>query len=158
MFPQLLFRRGTPVFLAFDLLWLDGHDLRRQSLLTRKRKLRQLLPEDHSPLLYLDHLERNGIKLFCAAQMLDLEGIVAKPKDSAYVEGAWLKIRNPLYSQMAGRHELFENRVSMQRVWQGLFRSSAHKPTRTPASLAVPSGRKRARPNASTTSGCVWKP
>jgi hypothetical protein len=39
---------------------------------------------------------------------------VAKPKDSAYVEGAWLKIRNPQYSQMAGCHELFENRSSVR--------------------------------------------
>jgi hypothetical protein len=43
--------------------------------------------------------------------MLDLEGIVGKPKDSPYVEGAWLKIRIRSTPQMAGRVELFEGRA-----------------------------------------------
>jgi ATP-dependent DNA ligase len=61
-------------------------------------------------LLYLDYLVGRGVELFEATQALDLEGIVAKPKGSSYVELTWLKIRNPAYSQVAGRHELFKSR------------------------------------------------
>jgi ATP-dependent DNA ligase len=44
---------------------------------------------------------------------MDLEGIVAKRKDGVYTpdETTWVKIRNPRYSQMEGRRELFEKRA-----------------------------------------------
>ena len=44
---------------------------------------------------------------------MDLEGIVAKRKDGLYTpdETSWVKIRNPKYSQMEGRRELFEKRA-----------------------------------------------
>jgi len=50
--------------------------------------------------------------LFALACEFDLEGIVAKHRDGAYIsnseETSWLKIRNRTYSQMQGRNELFE--------------------------------------------------
>ena len=62
-------------------------------------------------MLYCDHVERDGMALFEQACNHDLEGIVAKRKDSAYLpdsEPDWLKIRNGNYSQSIGRCKLFE--------------------------------------------------
>ena len=81
-FNDLLFRRGKPCFFAFDLLYSDGKDWRRDSLVERKAALRALLhrlPAD-SRLRYADHIEGSGIALFQSVCKLDLEGIVAKYK------------------------------------------------------------------------------
>ena len=51
-FKDLLFRREWPFFVAFDLLAVDGEDLRGLPLLSRKRRLRQIMP---SGLLPLNH-------------------------------------------------------------------------------------------------------
>src|SRR5215475_5372286 len=59
-FKQLMFHRAQPFFYAFDLLWLNGEDLRGLPLLRRKAHLRKLIGRRKSRLLYLDHLERNG--------------------------------------------------------------------------------------------------
>jgi bifunctional non-homologous end joining protein LigD len=112
-FYELMFRRGAPFFYAFDLLWLNGEDLRGLPLLDRKKRLRKLiLPRNGSRLLYLDHIEGNGSRLFAKACEFDLEGIVAKWSAGQYVasdrRSSWVKIKNPRYSQAGGREELFE--------------------------------------------------
>ena len=108
-FRDLLFRRGEPRFVAFDLLWCDGQDLRYSPLTERKHRLRSILPKDSERLMYCDHVERDGEGLFRAACENDLEGVVAKRKFDPYIEdqASWLKIRNTNYSQWAGREELF---------------------------------------------------
>jgi len=70
-----MFRRGNPVFYAFDLLWLNGRDLRQRPLLERKRILRRLI-RDGDHILYADHVKAQGKELFRMACGLDLEGIV----------------------------------------------------------------------------------
>ena len=113
-FNQLLFRRGVPRFCAFDLLYLDGQDLRDRPLIERKRALRRIVPDGCPFLLYVDYVAAEGERLFQLACDRDLEGIVAKHGQSRYevADGnpAWLKIRNRRYSQMIGRDELFERR------------------------------------------------
>jgi hypothetical protein len=52
------------VLYVFDLLWLDGTDLREQPLIERKRLLRSVVPEQSSALLYADHIEQNGVERF----------------------------------------------------------------------------------------------
>jgi bifunctional non-homologous end joining protein LigD len=107
-FYELLFRRGEPRLCAFDLLWIDGENLKYTSLMDRKRRLRPIIPSSDR-IFYCDHIEQHGVSLFQMACEHDLEGIVAKKKDDPYVEGTrWLKIRNKDYSQWVGRHELFE--------------------------------------------------
>jgi ATP-dependent DNA ligase len=88
---------------------LDGEDLRSLALIERKERLRELIPEQPSVLLYGTHVERCGRKFLRAVCEQDLEGIVAKLRHGVYGEG-WYKIRNPQYSQYEGRHELFEKR------------------------------------------------
>lgn len=112
-FYELLRRRGRgdAIFYAFDVLWLDGEDLRSRALIDRKRLLRKLIPEQPSVLLYADHIDRDGVEFFRLTCKRDLEGIVAKLKHGRYGE-CWYKIRNPNYSQHEGRRELFEKRIN----------------------------------------------
>src|SRR4029079_9816507 len=60
VFKDLLFRKSTCVFVAFDLLYLNGKDLRTLPLIERKRQLRKLLRRKRSRILYLDHVENDG--------------------------------------------------------------------------------------------------
>ncbi len=114
LFNSLMFARGTPYFYAFDLLYLDGVDLRELPLVERKKRLKKVVPDPPSRLLYLDHVEGQGEELFRLVCEQDLEGIVAKPKESPYPTGrgkSWIKVKNPVYTQAAGRRELFEPRL-----------------------------------------------
>src|SRR6476619_5518217 len=63
IFKDLLLRKSTSIFVAFDLLYLNGKDLRTLPLIERKRQLRKLLARKRSRILYLDHVE-NGRLLF----------------------------------------------------------------------------------------------
>ena len=109
VFNQLLYRRGYPYFYAFDILWLNGCDLRNLPLVQRKQELRRLIPKQLFPVLYTDHEDGHGAQLYEAACSLDLEGIGAKWKYAPYVGDdvatSWVKIKNPAYSQAQGRHE-----------------------------------------------------
>jgi bifunctional non-homologous end joining protein LigD len=111
IFLDLLYRRRRPVLIAFDLLHLDGEDLREGTLVERKALLARLIPENSFSLLYAPHVVYNGRALFHQACALDLEGIVAKLGSAPYQPtqpSHWIKIKNPTYSQGQGRHELFE--------------------------------------------------
>jgi bifunctional non-homologous end joining protein LigD len=111
-FKQLMFRRGNPVFYAFDLLWLNGRDLCQLPLLERKRMLRGVILGGHH-VMYAQHIETQGRRLFKEICRMDLEGIVAKRRDGIYSASAkWVKIKNPNYTQREGRKELFEQRRS----------------------------------------------
>jgi bifunctional non-homologous end joining protein LigD len=105
MFYELLRRRGGPIFYAFDVLWVDGKDVRSLPLIERKRLLGSIVPEQPSAMLYAHHVERTGVEFFRLVCEQDLEGIVAKLKHGAYGEG-WFKIRNPQYSQYEGRRKM----------------------------------------------------
>ena len=56
MFYELMRRRGPFCFYAFDLLWLDGSDLRDRPLFERKKLLRKLLPRHAKSVLYVEHV------------------------------------------------------------------------------------------------------
>jgi bifunctional non-homologous end joining protein LigD len=80
---------------VFDLMALEGFDLRPLPLVKRKAILRKLLPEA-GPLRFSEHFEKNGEALYDQAVGLGLEGIVAKKADSPYKSGrsdVWLKVR-----------------------------------------------------------------
>jgi bifunctional non-homologous end joining protein LigD len=70
-FYDLLYSRSAPYFAAFDLLWLDGQDLRALPLLERKRRL-QILVSAKPGLLYVRHFERRGTALFKQVCRMDL--------------------------------------------------------------------------------------
>jgi bifunctional non-homologous end joining protein LigD len=87
---------GRLCYYVFDLLYLDGHDLRMEPLRRRKELLVPILGTAPD-LLLSEHVEEHGITLFEAANARDLEGIMAKDADSPYREGRrsqeWLKIK-----------------------------------------------------------------
>ncbi|HVZ19085.1 MAG TPA: RNA ligase family protein [Terriglobales bacterium] len=117
-FGDLIYRRGDPYFFAFDLLWLNGRDLRDLPLVERKEKLRTIIPTAPSRLLYSDHLDYRGKQLFDFACEHDLEGIVAKWKFGSYLPNSnattWIKIKNPNYTQAEGRGEQIDKHGKQQ--------------------------------------------
>lgn len=108
-FYDLLRRCGDPLFYAFDVLWMDGEDLRTRPLVERKRVLRSIIPAQSSCLPFADHVHRCGVEFFRRVCEQDLEGVIAKLAHGAYGE-RWYKIRNPNYSQYEGRREMFEKK------------------------------------------------
>jgi bifunctional non-homologous end joining protein LigD len=82
-------------FFAFDLLYLDGYDLRRAALLDRRQLLMQIL-EPHDRVRYSEHFTGKGAELLQAVKARGLEGIVAKNAGSMYESkrsANWLKIK-----------------------------------------------------------------
>ena len=83
------------VYYVFDLLYLDGHDLRNVPLIERKNLLQRILRGDDR-VRYSDHVVEKGAELFEVAAQRKLEGIIAKKISGAYPTGrstAWLKIK-----------------------------------------------------------------
>ena len=56
LFYELLFRRGEPRFIAFDLLHCDGQDLTYSLLVDRKQRLRAILPKHSQSVVFCDHI------------------------------------------------------------------------------------------------------
>jgi bifunctional non-homologous end joining protein LigD len=99
-----LLRRKESCFVAFDLLWLNGEDLRPLPLVGRKARLKRLLRRCSNHLIAeAMSVEGRGKALMAAVEEHDLEGIVAKPKGDPYRRGVrWWKIKNRAYSQAGG--------------------------------------------------------
>ena len=87
------------VFLyAFDLIELNGDDLRRDPLEVRKATLNSLLTKARPGIRLNEHIEADGPTVFAHACKMGLEGIVSKRKNSSYRSGRsrnWLKSKNP---------------------------------------------------------------
>jgi bifunctional non-homologous end joining protein LigD len=82
------------VFFAFDLLHLDGEDLRRATLLARKGELETLLRRASPIISFSGRIVGNGAKVFAEAAKSGLEGIVSKQIDKPYApgnRGIWVK-------------------------------------------------------------------
>ncbi|MFY9903654.1 MAG: non-homologous end-joining DNA ligase [Terriglobales bacterium] len=83
------------VYYAFDLLYLDGIDLRRVALEQRKQLLQEIIKKSEV-IHFSDHYPEKGLELLEAARQRELEGIVAKKRNSIYEEKRsrdWLKIK-----------------------------------------------------------------
>jgi bifunctional non-homologous end joining protein LigD len=94
----LFFRQGKPAFAAFDLLWLNGRDMRPVPFWRRKTALQTLLAR----IDYVDHYDTP--ELFGIAAEKDLEGIVAKRRsDPCAPETTWVKVKHAGSSQMPER-------------------------------------------------------
>jgi bifunctional non-homologous end joining protein LigD len=116
-FRGLLRGEGFLAFAAFDLLWIDGDDLRPLPLVERKQRLTDLLPADTGPLYKILTLVEHGRALFGAIKKVDLEGIVAKRKGDPYGPSTtWYKIRNHAYTRGEGQAELFRRRERARRA------------------------------------------
>jgi bifunctional non-homologous end joining protein LigD len=85
------------VFYAYDLLYLDGEDIREQSLVERRAKLKGLIGKNAaSRIQFSEEFADGGAALFQACAEHGLEGIVSKLATSRYRSGrtkAWLKTK-----------------------------------------------------------------
>jgi bifunctional non-homologous end joining protein LigD len=84
---------------AFDIMELDGADLRQMELVGRKKALARVLRRANDGIHLCEHHEGDGPALFEAACRLGLEGIVSKKAASIYRPGpkkttAWVKVKN----------------------------------------------------------------
>ncbi len=83
-------------YIIFDLLALDGNDLREQPLIQRKNALFDLMKDTPKNLYYSRHVAGNGKESFKAACKLGMEGIIGKKVDSSYSgtrNGDWIKLK-----------------------------------------------------------------
>ncbi|HEX3233408.1 MAG TPA: hypothetical protein VHR41_04390 [Gemmatimonadales bacterium] len=109
----LMAGRGWLHYTVFDVLWINGRDLSRQSLTIRKRRLAELIPESTQTMSRVLTVDGDGRGLFEAVERLDLEGIVAKRKADFYgPRTVWYTLKNPGYTRAEGRWELFERKGS----------------------------------------------
>jgi len=72
-----------PVYYTFDLLWLNGRDLRELSLL-RKKILRKVIPRKSNSVGCVSYVDKDALKLFELVKKSNLEGLVVKRKDGKY--------------------------------------------------------------------------
>jgi len=82
------------VFYVFDLLYLDGYDLRRLPLVERKQLLERIVGPRAGMVRYSSHFEEQGSLVLTHACRLSLEGIVSKKRDARYRSGRgkdWIK-------------------------------------------------------------------
>jgi bifunctional non-homologous end joining protein LigD len=86
-FYDLLRRRSPQQFVAFDVLWHDGQDLRNHPLIERKKILRRIVPKETPSLLYSDYIEAQGVAMFRRVCEMDLE------RDRCQAEGRPLHAR-----------------------------------------------------------------
>jgi bifunctional non-homologous end joining protein LigD len=98
---DLIRRHGalaSAVLCAFDLLELDGRELRREPIEERKRLLGKLLRGSHLSIVLNEHFTEDGAIVFREACKLGCEGIVSKRFGSPYRSGRsshWIKVKNP---------------------------------------------------------------
>jgi bifunctional non-homologous end joining protein LigD len=81
---------------AFDLLYLDGYDLRAAAYEDRKRLLKELLKDAPETFIYVEALEADGDEIFAKGCQLGLEGLVAKRLGVPYRSGrqeSWIKLK-----------------------------------------------------------------
>lgn len=86
------------LFYAFDLLFLEGFDLRKSPQIERKRIPKMLFDETglQSPILYSEHVVTDGNEVFAHACKLNFEGIISKKADAPYRSergDAWIKVK-----------------------------------------------------------------
>ena len=83
------------IFVAFDLLHIDGEDLRFKPLIERRARLQEIVPDDGA-IQFSRHVIGNGKEFYAAAERLGLEGIVSKKASAPYRSGrteTWLKVK-----------------------------------------------------------------
>jgi bifunctional non-homologous end joining protein LigD len=83
---------------AFDLLEIDGEDLRRYEWHVRRATLRSLIKRAGPGIRLSEHIDGDGMAAFRHACRMGLEGIVAKRRDRPYRSGRspdWIKVKNP---------------------------------------------------------------
>ena len=90
-------------YFLFDVVYLNGYDVRAVPLLERKRLLKAVLDGAPSTLHYSDHIEGSGAEFYQQACGLKLEGMISKRAQSTYQSGRcrdWLKVKCTMRQEM----------------------------------------------------------
>ena len=117
-------------YVIFDILALDGADLRDKPLLERKKILEEILKKAPACLQYSAHIEENGAALLRAACDAQLEGIIGKRADSPYTgtrDGDWIKLKCNLRQEfVVGGYTISAKRSSgISSLLLGVYREDA---------------------------------
>jgi bifunctional non-homologous end joining protein LigD len=89
-------RKDRMALYVFDILYLDGQDLRDVPLIGRKQVLASLRSKFRSPIFLSEHFDVDGPDLFESVSRMGLEGIISKRKDAPYKSGrteTWIKVK-----------------------------------------------------------------
>lgn len=139
----LKYKEGMLVYYVFDILYLEGYELIKLPLITRKELLKQILLSSHrnikgsnmgrniesniKNIKFSDHIEKEGIAFFNEAAKNGLEGIMAKKSDSIYIPGSrtnkWLKIKTKMQQEVviAGYTEPRGSRNKIGSIITGVY-------------------------------------
>jgi len=86
------------VYYVFDILYLDNNSLKEQPFIERRKILSSLIKKENEKIRLSDYVEEFGINVFETIKNMNLEGVIAKHKNSRYYSGIrskdWLKIKN----------------------------------------------------------------
>ncbi len=103
-------------YIVFDLLSIDGQDIRENILIERKEMLENLMQDAPKNLYYSRYVRGNGKESFVAAEEAGMEGIVGKRADSVYSgtrNGDWIKIKCDKRQEfLIGGYTLSDKRIS----------------------------------------------
>ena len=89
-------RKDRMALYLFDILYLNGRDLRREPLIERKAVLEGLCKKFRSPVFYSQHFNVDPEELFEGAKRMNLEGIISKKRDAPYKSDrteSWIKVK-----------------------------------------------------------------
>lgn len=95
---QMASKQYPASFIAFDILFWENRDITLLPLMERKSFLEKCITAETGRMAISRYIEKSGIALYNIAEQQELEGIVAKRKDSIYIQGKrtqdWIKIKN----------------------------------------------------------------
>jgi bifunctional non-homologous end joining protein LigD len=89
-------RAERAMLFAFDLLYLNGHDLTRMALVERRQMLEDLIDHESAAIRLSEEVDADGAEFLASACKFGLEGIIAKRRNAPYRSGRggdWLKIK-----------------------------------------------------------------
>jgi bifunctional non-homologous end joining protein LigD len=134
-------RPQSLILCAFDLLHLNGKDLRDRPLLERRARLKELVPSEH-PFLFSEEFTGDASAFFRACADHQLEGIVSKLASSKYRSGrskTWLKTKCFAESSFViiGTARDLRQKL-LWRCWPGLMRRAWHTQAQRSSRFPVP--------------------
>lgn len=90
-------KKYPATFIAYDILYYEDHDVAGLPLIERKKLLQNVFKEESDRLAVSRYIEEKGVEFYRLAEAQELEGIVAKRKDSVYIQDKrtkdWCKIK-----------------------------------------------------------------
>jgi bifunctional non-homologous end joining protein LigD len=127
-------------YYLFDILYCDGQDLRNRDYIYRREILNKIISESNNKkrVRISDYIEQQGVTVFENIKKMNLEGIIAKRKNSKYIQGTrskdWLKIKNTRtqdcvvigYTSGEGNREKYFGSLILAVYDQGRLRFAGH--------------------------------